>query len=232
MAYYYNHRFLVTPVAGYEDRYQEFCSLMEVCCKEKDGNEFLCKFLGDPDEWHVYLRGVYGREETRYKPVVTDDHCEFFMWSRYTPEYLAAEMVEDIACSYCVSIYKVYGEEDRDEDGAGFVHVEFIGEELDEGGDVCDVSIETEFAFFDQHDINFDESYHVKDASGQFVSGGNLLGHDSVTYAQLTKMLRALAWKNSVKMPERGITSLAASNMSQMVKVIEAIIREQVSKDL
>jgi hypothetical protein len=33
-------------------------------------------------------------------------------------------------------------------------------------------------------------------------------------------------------MPERGITSLAASDkMSQMVKVIEAIIREQVSKD-
>ena len=54
-----------------------------------------------------------------------------------------------------------------------------------------------------------DESYHVKDTSDQFVSGKSLLGHDSVTYAQLTKMLRALAWKNSFKMPYHGYSAIA-----------------------
>ena len=228
MAYYYNHRFLVTPVAGYEDRYQEFCKLMKACRKEKNGNKLFCQFFEDPDENHVYLRGFYGRnygrKEIRYRPVITDDHCEFFMWTRYVSEYLAEEFVEDLAYTFSVSVYKVYGEEDRDDDGAGFVHVEFMGEELDEEG-------EWEYALFD-HGLNFDESYQVKDASGHYVRGESLVDRDSVTYAQLTMMLRALAWKKPFKMPERGITSLAASNnMSQMVKVIEAIIREQVSKD-
>ena len=225
MAYYYNHRFLVTPVAGYGNRYQEFCNLMKVCSKEKDGDELLSHFL-DPDEWKVCLRGVEViKGEARYKPIITDSYCEFFMWSRYAPSYLALEIAEDLANEFCVNVYKIYGEEDRDEDGAGFVHIKVLGE--DEDGVWVDWEYE-EYAFFDQNHINFDEMYRIH-ASDHYVEGKSVLdAFDSKTYAQLTKMLRALAWKKSFKMPERGITSLAASNnMSQMVKVIETIIREQ-----